>query len=288
MVEIAIVLDMNCSAFPLTWKISVVSEEEELQEICPISVSPRGKQGHTCDALVWHGHLSTDSRIMCENRRVWNAPWRCQFQNKPFFFLFDGMKCISAESPACWIFYLIFFTFEKPSASYSPMHSSARYPQPMHLSVPGILFYWSMASELQHLKFYGILWFSGVFNNILCLRPISVIEMSLWVNVASSWESRSKKGQTWKKERLKKTKGWRCPAAWEKLEVPMSSCWEHPHPSIIFPDALPSFAAQSVAIFTLLFQTLWYTESIFFHAYNKRWLLFEKPSSQYKRKKVKR
>lgn len=51
MVEIAIVLDMDCSAFPLTWEISAVSaREEELQEICPISVSPRGKQGHTCDA----------------------------------------------------------------------------------------------------------------------------------------------------------------------------------------------------------------------------------------------
>lgn len=50
MVEIATVLDMNCSAFPLTWEIAVVSsEEEELQEI---SMSPRGNQGQTCDALV--------------------------------------------------------------------------------------------------------------------------------------------------------------------------------------------------------------------------------------------
>lgn len=93
MVEIAIVLDMNCSAFPLTWEFSIVSAEgEELQDICPISVSPRGKQGHTCDTLVWHVHLSITCRIMCENRRVWNGLWRCQFRKKMFFFLFEGME----------------------------------------------------------------------------------------------------------------------------------------------------------------------------------------------------
>lgn len=227
---------------------SHIREEEELQEICPVSMSPRGKKGKkgpTCDALVWHVHLSTDCGIMCENRRVWNGPWRCQFRQKTFSFLFDGMKCISAESSTCWIFYFIIFTFEKPFPSYFPMHSSAIYPQPMHLSAAGTLFYWSMASELQHLKFYGILWFSGVFNNILCLRPICVIEMSLGVNMASSWESRSKKGQTWKEERWKETKSWWWPIAWEELEVSVSSCWEHPYPSITFPDALPSVAAQS-------------------------------------------
>lgn len=88
MVEIAIVLDMNCSAVPPTWEIAVLSaEEEELQEICPISVSPRAKQGHTCDALVWHVHLPIDSKIMCENRRVWNGPRRCQFLKETLFFL---------------------------------------------------------------------------------------------------------------------------------------------------------------------------------------------------------
>lgn len=245
MVEIAIVLDMNCSAFPLTWEFSIVSAEgEELQDICPISVSPRGKQGHTCDTLVWQVHLSITCRIMCENRRVWNGLWRCQFRKKTvFFFFLREWKYISAEPSACWIFCFIPFTFQKPFPSYFPMHPSARYPQPMHLSVAGTLFYCSVASELQHLKFYGILWFSGVLNNILCLRPISVIEMSRGVNVASSWESRSKKDQTW--ERWKETKNWWWPAAWEKLEVSMSSCWEHPHPSITFPDALPSVAAQS-------------------------------------------
>lgn len=163
MVEIAIVLDMNCSAFPLTWEFSIVSAEgEELQDICPISVSPRGKQGHTCDTLVWQVHLSITCRIMCENRRVWNGLWRCQFRKKTvFFFFLREWKYISAEPSACWIFYFIPFTFEKPFPSYFPMHPSARYPQPMHLSVAGTLFY-SDAQWHQNCSIWSFMAFSDL------------------------------------------------------------------------------------------------------------------------------
>lgn len=109
-VEIAIVLDTSCSAFPLTWEFSVLSaEEEELQEICPISVTPRGKQGHTCDVLVWHVHLSIDCRIMCENRRVWNGPWRCQFRNKAFFYFFLREWNVFQLNPQPAEFSILFF-----------------------------------------------------------------------------------------------------------------------------------------------------------------------------------
>lgn len=130
MVEIAIVLDINCSAFPLTWEFSIVSAEgEELQEICPISVSPRGKQGHTCDTLVWHVHLSITCRIMCENRRVWNGLWRCQFRKKMVFFSFWGNGNIFQLNPQLAEFSILFLS---PLKNPFPLTSPCILQQDIH------------------------------------------------------------------------------------------------------------------------------------------------------------
>lgn len=53
MVEIAILLDTNCSIFPFTLEFSAVSSEGEvLQEICPASVVLSGKK--VCMVMPWH------------------------------------------------------------------------------------------------------------------------------------------------------------------------------------------------------------------------------------------
>lgn len=106
-----------------------ISRREELQEICPISVSPRGKQGHTCDTLVWHVHLSITCRIMCENRRVWNGLWRWQFRKKMVFFSFWGNGNIFQLNPLLAEFSTLFLS---PLKNPFPLTSPCILQQDIH------------------------------------------------------------------------------------------------------------------------------------------------------------
>lgn len=162
MVEVALLLDTNCSIFLFTLEFSAVSsEEKELQEICPVIVLLSGKQVHT--VVPWNDmctfSLSVELRV-----GIWESEMAHEgvsWERKTAFFFLRQWKCISAELLTCWIFCFILFIFEKTLSVLLPYASFSEI-SPANVSVCS-RDSWSTASELQHLKFYGILWFSGVF-----------------------------------------------------------------------------------------------------------------------------
>lgn len=131
MVEIAIVLDINCSAFPLTWEFSIVSAEGKSCKRSAPSVCHQGVNKVTL-VIPWCDMCTFPLPVeLCVKIGGFEMAYEgVSSERKCFFFLFEGMEIYFSWTLSLLNFLLYSFHLWKtlslllPHASFSKISTA--------------------------------------------------------------------------------------------------------------------------------------------------------------------